>query len=173
MAAKAGKWRFLKDKYPHIHLEGDYKEQVRALHAELNKLESQELNRRLTELLNQWDKVNEQLKTLNEEIAGIEYTIYHRLEDSGKESEKFSDGVKLTLSADISAVITDKEAMLKWFFKHDPGTLSVNASTLSSIAKDVVSGTGEREVLPDGVDVYFREKLSRSGGAKGEQNSDN
>lgn len=183
-----GKWGFLKGKYPAAPLDGDRFAKMSAIldsvaptdlvspdEAEkkftLRQLSDFQLNRYITNRRTLKARIEAQLDLTKLELEAVEREIYKRFDDTGKDNTRFEDGVLLSKSEEPYPVVTDEAALLAWIKTNQlEDILSLNWQTMKTMVKEILlpeKGKDQKfSTLPPGVDVFYKQKLRRSGGAK-------
>lgn len=175
-----GKWSQFKDAYPRTPLDAERQDKINAvLNSEHEMKVGEHLGVDLTtptkikdmpdamlaaiygKLREKKDFHNSEISVLELEIEAITQLFVQRFEDEGIQSQRFEDGVLISISDAPYPVVKDKLALREWINKNDlTDLLSVNYQTLASLVKERLSGA-VNESLPDGVDVYMKTTLSR------------
>jgi len=158
----AGKWAFLKDKFPPVE-EAQSSEYQQALNAaiEAHKGKSlKDLSETLTAARELKDAINEQLSEANLQITALERLIIDWLDASGVESIT-SGGYKLTASPEPIFAKRDGAALRAWAqVTGQEDLLTINSQTLTSLAKTYYL---EHNEPPPGVELTgVHVKLSRT-----------
>jgi hypothetical protein len=174
-----GKWSGLKGSYPKAPLDGTYQEKIEAVlnsPAPLAVLGLSETAKaftvrelsdyQLVRLFNQAkaakEDLEEKIKILTLELTAYTQLLVERYDDQGIEKATYEDGATVGIHVEPYPVVTDSGKLLAWVRANDlEAMLSLNYQTLTSLVKDAIENG---KLLPDGVDVYLKDKLSRRGG---------
>lgn len=180
MASKPGKWSFLKDKFPKMPIDADYQAKVDSILdsvAPMEILDPSEADMSLmvrhlsdSQIQQLYLKCRNRIDTLTAELSSLtlEEEAYCRLfndrfEDAGEISKTFNDGVTISISVEPYPTVKDKVALDGWLEKKKLTILkTLNYQTLASLVKERLEGK-VNEALPDGVDVFMKNKLSCRG----------
>lgn len=177
-----GKWSQFKDAYPRVPLDAERQVKINAVldsahHISCKSKEGSFLNEdadvKLKDMPNHLlsaiygrlrdkkDHHNAELSVLELEIEAITQVFVERFEDEGISSQRFDDGVLISIADAPYPVVKDKLALREWIDKSGlSDILTVNYQTLASLVKERLSGA-VNESLPDGVDVFMKTTLSR------------
>jgi hypothetical protein len=113
----------------------------------------------------QMDKLEADLSVLEVQKAALTYLFCQRFEDEDVTSMKFASGVTLGESVEPLPNVRDRTALISWIKSTgQEELLTINYQTLASITKQALL---DGKPLPDGVDVYMKQKLNARG-IKGE-----
>jgi len=92
--------------------------------------------------------------------------LEEKLAEAGIDKFTLKDGGTISLNPEVYSSIEDQAALLSWIKSHGmEHLLTLNYQTLSGMVKDRVANGEE---LPDGVSIFLKEKVHRSGGQKDE-----
>lgn len=167
-----GKWDFLRGTYSKMPLESSYVERLDAVlnapaYAEgglkVRELSDRELKDFYLHHRDELDKLNEQAKRYGLVVEACTRLFVERFEEQGESNVKFDDGVSLGHSVEPYPFVKDQSALLAWVKAHGlEAMLTLNYQTMASLVKERLEGK-VNEPLPDGVDVYMKDKLSCRG----------
>lgn len=171
MAKKPGKWAHLKDVYPKMPADLDYTDKVRAAMKTIIRDEDGglpvegwdeiELANALDAARDRKAKAEDAASFQEMLIYGITKILVDRFEEDNKTSVSFKDGSSLGISVDVYPFVQDKTLLRAWIVEQKmEDMLQLNFQTMSSMVKERLEAG---EVLPPGVDVYLKDKLSRRG----------
>lgn len=172
-----GKWSQFKDAYPRVPLDAERQVKINAVleseHTTGNINGVEDVKTKLKDMPNHLlsaiygrlrdkkDHHNAELSVLELEIEAITQVFVERFEDEGISSQRFDDGVLISIADAPYPVVKDKLALREWIDKSGlSDILTVNYQTLASLVKERLSGA-VNESLPDGVDVFMKTTLSR------------
>lgn len=179
-----GKWDILRGKYPKLPLEGGYLDKVNAildspapkdvlgpaeedLELSIRMLSDFQLNKLYVKCRNRADELNVELTQLNLEEEAYTRAFIDRFEEAGTTKVDFENGTQIGVSVEPYPFVKDQAAMLAWIKKNGmEAMLTLNWQTMASMVKDRLSGK-VKEPLPDGVEVFMKDKLSCRGRNKG------
>ena len=174
-----GKWSKLKGSYPKAPIDGTILDKIAAVldapaPAEVTSMLEIAKGFRIRDLSDfqivqlynskrQYkDNLEAQIKVLNLEIDAFTSLLVERFDEAGVEKATFDDGTTISINTEPYPYVTSQPALLKWVRDNElEEMLSLNYQTMASLVKDCITN-GKK--LPDGVDVYLRDKLSRRGG---------
>lgn len=177
--AKPGKWSHLKGKYDKLPLESDYMqkldvildsppspimEECIALGAtRIRNLTDVQLKDRYLKARQKVDELTNELATYALEVEAYTRLFIKRFDDNDTQSVNFDDGVQLGASFEPYPNVKDKDALMTWVkSKGLEVLLSLNYQTLASLVKERLEGK-VNEPIPDGVDIFLKEKLTCRG----------
>jgi len=88
-----------------------------------------------------------------------------RFEEDGKTSTSFTNGGSMRITPDVYPTVSDPNKLLVWIKANNlESVLTLNYQTLASMVKQRLT---EGKSLPDGVDVFLKDKLTLTGFPKG------
>lgn len=180
-----GKWDFLREKYKRMPLEATQQERIDAVlqgiapkrfrdplrieclgDEKVQDLENKELKDFYVWLRKRADNLEAKLKALKLEIEAVTREFVNRMDEDGATSISFSDGVSIGCSVEPYPFVTDDAALKKWLKDNDmESMLTLNYGTMASLVKERLEGK-VNEPLPDGVDVFMKDKLACRGRGK-------
>lgn len=173
----ASKWDFLRGKFPKVPLEATYQMKIdavldSAVDAEnlpgirVRDLSDQELKDRYIKVRDQLDKITAEQKALDLEKEAYTKLFAERFEEAGEASKTFADGVSIGITPDPYPYVKDQELLTAWIkAKGLESILTLNYQTMASMVKERLEGK-VNEGLPDGVDVFMKDKLTCRGRSK-------
>lgn len=173
----AGKWAYLKEKYPKIPVDAEYQQKIDAVLDDasednptfkryglpLRELPDNDFKEEYLKRRDELDDINARLKVLNLEIEAMTRLLVARFEDEGTSSVTYDDGVSLGVSPEPYPFVEDPAALLAWIKRKGmEDMLTLNYQTMASLVKERLEGK-VNEPLPDGINVYMKDKLSCRG----------
>lgn len=176
-----GKWDKLKGKYPKLAPDSSYAEKLDAvldspapqeylgahddgLGLTVRCLSDFQLARMYEDVRIRVDQLEADLKAAKLEQEALTREFTGRFEDAGEVSKEFEGGMSLGAGVEPYPVVADQQKMLKWV--RDNGLesmLTFNYQTMASYVKQCIEGG---KPLPDGVDVFLKDKLTCRGRRK-------
>lgn len=181
-----GKWDSFRGKYPKVPLDADYyaklaavldapapKEALGPAEADLalsvRCLSDFQVNKMYVAARDRKDKLVDELKSTELEIEALTRMFVERFEDAGESSKTFEDGVSISVTVEPYPFVADQGKLLSWVRQEGlEALLTLNYSTMASLVKERLEGKVNKP-LPDGVDVYMKDKLTCRGRKKGQQ----
>jgi hypothetical protein len=166
-----GKWDYLRSKYPKVPVDADYQQKVDAIldtEAEgyglkLRELPDADLKNVYVEKRAELDGLNAMVKTLTLEIEAITRLMVEHMEEEGQSNITFDDGISIGHSVEPYPFVEDQAKLLEWVKKNNmEAMLTLNYQTMSSLVKERLEGK-VNEPLPEGVNVFMKDKLSCRG----------
>jgi hypothetical protein len=173
----AGKWSYLRDKYPKMPVDANYQQKidavldddseenqvVKAYGLPLRKLSDEDFKNEYLKRRDELDDLAARQKVLNLEIEAMTRLTVERFENDGTSSVTYDDGVSLGHSVEPYPFVDDQAALLAWVKRNGmEAMLTLNYQTMASLVKERLEGK-VNEPLPDGVNVYMKDKLSCRG----------
>lgn len=172
-----GKWSKLKDIYPKMPVDAGYQEKVDAIlnseapadvltPGDKKGLAVRDLSDFQVEALyNRARDKKESLEALVSiktlEIEALVRLLVDRFEASGETSKTFEDGCSLRLADEPFPTVTDSGKLRAWIIKKNmEDMLTLNFQTMKSMVKACLA---DGHPLPDGVDVFMKTSLTRTG----------
>jgi hypothetical protein len=134
----------------------------------LRKLPTAEVETLYNKVRKGKEDLDAQLSKANLELEALTQLIVERYEDDGVTSKKLKDGTSLGVSVEpYPTVIPEKkDEFLAWVKAEGmESLLSLNYQTMAKIVKARLESG---QLLPPGIDVFCRNKLTRRGGKKEE-----
>jgi hypothetical protein len=93
-----------------------------------------------------------------------------RFEEDGKTSTSFVNGGSMRITPDVYPTVADPEKLMAWIKANGlESLLTLNFQTMASMVKQRLT---KGESLPDGVDVFLKDKLTLSGFAAEGENTE-
>ena len=130
------------------------------------ELTDQELKDRYVKVRDRLDKITAESKALDLEKEAYTKLFADRFEEAGEANKTFADGVSIGITPDPYPFVKDQAALRAWVKAHDmEEMLTLNYQTLASLVKERLEGK-VNEPLPDGVDVFMKDKLTCRGRSK-------
>jgi hypothetical protein len=130
------------------------------------ELTDQELKDRYIKVRDRLDKITAESKALDLEKEAYTKLFAERFEEAGEANKTFADGVSIGITPDPYPFVKDQEALTTWVkAKGLESMLTLNWQTLASLVKERLEGK-VNEGLPDGVDVFMKDKLVCRGRSK-------
>lgn len=181
--SKGSKWAFLKGKYDKLPLDADYQAKVDAvlnspapkwalgiadsdLELSIRLLSDEQVKQLYLRTRKRSDNLAKKMAVLNLEEEAFCRLFCERFEDAGEMSKTFTDGVTIRVSSEPYPTCKDKGALDKWLEKKGLlGLKTLNFQTMQSMVKERLEGK-VNEALPDGIEVYLKDKLSCGGRPK-------
>jgi hypothetical protein len=166
-----GKWDYLRSKYPKVPVDADYQQKVDAIldtvaegyNLKLRDLPDADLKNVYVEKRAELDGLNAQVKTLTLEIEAITRLMVEHMEEEGQSNITFEDGISIGHSVEPYPFVEDQSKLLQWVKDNKmEAMLTLNYQTMSSLVKERLEGK-VNEPLPDGVNVFMKDKLSCRG----------
>jgi hypothetical protein len=103
------------------------------------------------------------VSTNNLEMEAITRLFIEKFEEDGTSSKTFIDGVSISHNVEPYAQVKDPAALRKWVLDHGmEDMLTLNWQTLNGMVKERLEGK-VNEPLPDGVEVFMKDKLGCRG----------
>lgn len=170
----AGKWSYLRDKYPKMPVGADYQQKldvvldtvVEGHSLKLRDLPDEDFKNEYLKRRDELDDLMARQKVLNLEIEAMTRLMVARFEDDGTSSVTYDDGVSLGHTVEPYPFVEDPVALLAWIKRKGmEAMLTLNYQTMASLVKERLEGK-VNEPLPDGINVYMRDKLSCRGRKK-------
>ena len=176
----AGKWTYLKEKYPKIPVDAEYQQKVDAILDDkseenptfkryglsLRELPDNDFKEEYLKRRDEVDDINARLRVLNLEIEAMTRLTVSRFEEEGTSSVTYDDGVSLGHTVEPYPFVEDPVALLAWIKRKGmEAMLTLNYQTMASLVKERLEGK-INEPLPDGINVYMKDKLSCRGRSK-------
>lgn len=173
----AGKWSYLRDKYPKIPVEAEYQQKIDAVLDDksdenptfqryglsLRELPDEDFKNEYLKRRDELDDLAARQKVLNLEVEAMTRLMVSRFEDEGTTSVTYDDGVSLGHSVEPYPFVEDPVALLAWIKRKGmEAMLTLNYQTMASLVKERLEGK-VNEPLPDGINVYMKDKLSCRG----------
>lgn len=177
MATKPGKWAYLRGKYPQLPLDPKREDVLRTLrdrlttdtvNEETNEVTPAELpaDPSLADILDRYERCYaecDRLQTLlaeEEALFEVLETMIRERMEADKLDQARVNGYLYTPGTEPHPNTTDRSKLIAWVRASNmEDILTVHHGTLSGIIKDRL----ERNVeLPDGVDLFWKPKLSRT-----------
>lgn len=107
------------------------------------------------------DDLEGKLSVLEVKKAALTYLFTNRFEEDDVTSMKFANGVTLGESVEPLPNVKDRTALTNWIkATGQEELLTINHQTLASITKQALL---EGNPVPDGVEVYMKQKLTARG----------
>lgn len=174
----ASKWNFLADitnedgspKFPKLAEDSAYQEKINAVKDQLReRLEAHEgfssshakLVAMYENSCDEYDDIKEREKANNLELAALEQLLADSMVALGIEDGFKSEGFTYFKQSAPYPKVTDKTRLRRYMTKTgQEDLLSLNPQTLKSIVSEALGPTGSR-VIPDGVEVFVKESISR------------
>lgn len=184
-----GKWSALKEVYPKAPIDLDYQQKIELAMQKIADLNAEALGPDATNVIDchpkfwseqelataidqaRFDKAKAEDEASRQSmlIEGFTRILVQLFEDEGKSSTKFLDGSTVSINPDVYPTVKDKAALKAWIVSEKmEDLLTLNFQTMQSIVKERLT---EGKTLPPGIDVFLKDKLSRTGAKKqqGEQ----
>lgn len=107
------------------------------------------------------DELEAKLQVLEVQKAALTYLFTNRFEEDDVTSMKFASGVTLGESVEPLPNVKDRTALVNWIKSTgQEELLTINYQTLASMTKQLLL---EGKPIPDGVEVFMRQKLTARG----------
>lgn len=174
-----GKWTYLKGDYEKVPVDQTWLDRVNDI---LNKPKSDdpadgrlrdvpnaELAKIFTQAKAQKEILEGQLADVNLHIEAYTKLFVDRFDEDGVSKMTFDDGTTISINPEPYPTVKDREALLKWVRANGmEELLTLQYQTMAKIVKEAIEGG---QALPDGVEVFLKDKLSRrtKGGKKEQQ----
>jgi hypothetical protein len=165
-----GKYSHLKNSLTKFTPEPEYQQRVNAKKDEIRlqlELEDRPLSTRsIGEIYVRARQEKERLEALekveNLMIEACNQMLVEMMEGESFTSVKLLSGISITLKDDVYVTVKDKTAFHAWIRETNlEDLLTVNYQTMSAMVKNkLIDG----EVLPPGVDTYFKQSVTMRGG---------
>ncbi len=175
----ASKWAFLSDLkdpatgqplYPKLQEESEYQAKINVVKDDFRgRVEQHEgfgsshakLVAMYEEACEQYDRIKEMEKQNNLEIAALEQMLGDNMVALGIEDGFKSEGFTYFKQSAPYPKVVDKVKLRKHMMETgQEDLLSLNPQTLKGIVSEALGPTGSR-VIPDGVEVFVKESISR------------
>lgn len=90
-----------------------------------------------------------------------------RFEEDDKTSTSFTNGGSMRITPDVFPTVSDPDKLRAWIKANGmESVLTLNFQTMTAMVKERLTGG---KSLPDGVDVYLKDKLTLTGFPKGDE----
>lgn len=171
----ASKWEWLQGKFPKLAPEQGWQERIDTilnspafpgLKGMVRDLPNPQIVDRYNLARKHKEELEAQVSALNLEIEAYTFLLGERYEDEGVTSKKFADGSTITITVEPYPQVKPegKEDFLNWIKSEGmESMLTLPYQTMASMVKARLEGG---QMLPPGVDVFLRSKLSRRAGKK-------
>lgn len=156
MAAKPGKWAWLKGKYPTLPEDPTFKEVVAAAQAQHRGKTLAELAETYAVIEAQKEKATADISGHNADLEALERLMQDALEAQDIEFVKVA-GRRISSHTEVTAKVTDPEQFNTWAREHMADNYSIPYQTLqASVKRDLEAG----HALPPGIEVFTHQNVS-------------
>lgn len=189
MATKLGKWAYLKGKYPKLAVDATYAQKLDMvmdtpapldilgpeeadMQLPIRHLSDFQLQKLYVQTRDRIDDLTAQLSSFNLIEEALTRCFVDRWEESGMVRQDFEGGISIGHSIEPYPTVKDRDALAGWLKKKGlESLLTLNYMTMASLVKERLEGKVD-EPLPDGVEVFLKDKLTCRGRKKAGQPAD-
>lgn len=154
----AGKWAWLRGKFPRLPLDPKYDDVLAAARDTFREKSLSELVALYNAKKDAKDAKERELSEIDADIVALEQLIWSEMERQDIDSVKIGD-YRFTRKPEPAARAEDKAALLEWALENMRDNLSLHPSTLTAIVKAALEAN---EDIPPGVTVNVRDTVSRT-----------
>lgn len=114
-----------------------------------------ELIDELFRLRNEKDDINGQLKTINEQISSVEYSIITAMEEQGIQQTRTGAG-SVSMKVEMYPQVEDLHELVAWAY-HNGRADILQKRVASGVFKEIFEDTG---MFPEGIKTYEKKTLN-------------